>query len=248
MISRKSKVGLPSFRQPTFTDIRWIDDSVSGEGLPIPFGRGSAGQYWLYPLDSQGSTNIVVETPPEKRISLSGKTVALRSNATIDVSRQGGSMRLNSPKDWAVPAVCLIQARQGTSVSSPSCPACTTSSPPNDPLEFSLSGLKTGDSVYLGGIQGLSVGQYTLTPRPLRAAAGRVSGDTQARRGRAGTRPDPPGCCGTTHRRRPLRGRKDQHCLSALARVCRGTRCHRPYPLRIQGLLREPVFCQQGPT
>jgi filamentous hemagglutinin family protein len=138
--------------------------SVSADGLTIPFGRGSAGQNWLYPLNPNGSVNLVVDQPPEKRLSLSAQDLALNAGATVDlsgggelyayefISGTGGSRDVLDATDPSfVTQYAVLPSVQGIST-------------PYDPLEFPSSGLKVGDSVYLGEAEGLKAGWYTLLP------------------------------------------------------------------------------------
>lgn len=63
--------------------------SVSGAGLTIPFGQGSGGLTWLYPLDNNGNKNSVIDSPPEKHIALTAQTIALEKQAQVDLSGGG---------------------------------------------------------------------------------------------------------------------------------------------------------------
>ncbi len=138
--------------------------SVSGAGLAVPFGRGSGGLNWLYPMDTGGLINRVFETPPEKRVSLSGLGIRLQPNATVDISG-GGDLRayefITGPggsKDTLDSGDPSFTAKFAV------IPGIRGISTPYDPLEFPGSGLKMGDSVYLGGGSGLPAGNYTLLP------------------------------------------------------------------------------------
>ncbi|SMF95137.1 filamentous hemagglutinin family N-terminal domain-containing protein [Methylomagnum ishizawai] len=138
--------------------------SVSGAGLTVPFGRGSGGLNWLYPLDSTGLINRAIDTPPEKRIALDGQTVRLQPDAIVDlagggdllayefITGPGGSNDVLDPTDAAFSAkFAVIPGVRGIST-------------PYDPLEFPASGLQVGDSVHLSGGSGLPAGDYTLLP------------------------------------------------------------------------------------
>jgi len=138
--------------------------SVSGEGRVVPLGRGSGGQYWLYPLNNQGSTNIVIDAPPEKRLSLSGKNVDLRRGASLDVSGGGELYAYEFIQGSGGSYDVLDPTSQGYQGSYAILPGVQSILTPYDPLEFSTSGLRVGDSVTLGGAVGLPAGQYTLLP------------------------------------------------------------------------------------
>jgi len=134
--------------------------SVSGDGVTVPFGRGSGGN-WLYPFDDTGSVALVIDTPPEKRLALSGKEVLLDKGANVNlkgggdlyayefVAGIGGSkdvLKTNSSEKFAV------------------MPDLGHALTPNDPLESTDSTIKVGDSVYLNAADGLKAGWYTILP------------------------------------------------------------------------------------
>ena len=63
--------------------------SVTAAGLTLPFGATDAGVRWLYSA-TQGTANVNdLQAPPEKRITLSGTSVAQRPGATVDISGGG---------------------------------------------------------------------------------------------------------------------------------------------------------------
>lgn len=138
--------------------------SVSGGGLTIPFGQGSGGLNWLYPLDSAGNNNILIDSPLEKRINLTGKTIALKNGAKVDlsgggdlyayefISGLGGSVDVLDPNNPAFTEKYAVIPSLGKALT------------PYDPLEFPASGLHVGDSVYLSGGSGLKAGWYALLP------------------------------------------------------------------------------------
>ncbi|MDD5754904.1 MAG: filamentous hemagglutinin N-terminal domain-containing protein, partial [Methylococcales bacterium] len=63
--------------------------SVSGDGVTVPFGRGSGGSNWLYPFDTNGSVSLVIDTPPEKRLTLAGREVDLQKGAKVNLNGGG---------------------------------------------------------------------------------------------------------------------------------------------------------------
>lgn len=138
--------------------------TVSGDGLTVPFGRGSGGLNWLYPLDSSGLLNRVIDTPPEKRIALSGPNLRLQPKATVDISGGGGLSAyefITGPggsSDVLDPSDARFTAKYAV------IPGVKSIATPYDPLEFPISGLRAGDSVYLSSGSGLKAGSYTLLP------------------------------------------------------------------------------------
>ena len=137
--------------------------SVSGDGLTVLFGQGSGGK-WLYPMDSSGATNLVITSPPQKSISLSGKNVALNTGAKVDLSGggnlyayefitgPGGSTDVLDPNSAGYVQQFAVIPHLGNALT------------PYDPLQFSSSGLSIGESIYLGAGSGLAAGWYTLLP------------------------------------------------------------------------------------
>jgi filamentous hemagglutinin family protein len=138
--------------------------SVSGDGLNVLFGQVSGGMNWLYPLDSNGSANLLLDTPPEKSLNLTGPEVDLSAGASVDlrgggdlqayefIPGPGGSTDVLDPNSVGFTEKFAVMPSLGHAVT------------PVDPLEFANSGLKVGDSVYLSQSAGLSAGWYTLLP------------------------------------------------------------------------------------
>ncbi|WP_374088456.1 filamentous haemagglutinin family protein [Methylomicrobium lacus] len=138
--------------------------SVAGGDLTVPFGQVSGGLNWLYPLDATGSINLLIDTPPEKRLTLSGKDIALKDGAKVDLSGggdlyayefipgPGGSTDVLNPNSAGFTEQFAIMPGLGNALT------------PFDPLEFPGSGLNVGDSVYLSAGSGVSAGWYTLLP------------------------------------------------------------------------------------
>jgi len=138
--------------------------AVSGGNLSVLFGQGSAGLNWLYPLDSIGSTNIVIDTPPEKRLTLKGKDVALNNAAKVDLSG-GGDLYAYEFITGPGGSVDVLDANSaGYTQKFAVIPDLGNALTPYDPQEFSASGLGVGDSVYLSAGSGLAAGWYTLLP------------------------------------------------------------------------------------
>jgi len=138
--------------------------SVSGDGLTVPFGQGSGGLNWLYPLDSTGNTNIVIDSPPEKRLVLNGKNLALNDGAKVDLSG-GGDLYAYEFITGPGGSVDVLDANAaGYTQKYAVLPGLGNALTPYDPQEFSASGLNVGDSVYLNTGAGLAAGWYTLLP------------------------------------------------------------------------------------
>jgi len=138
--------------------------SVAGGDVTVPFGLVSGGLNWLYPLDATGSINLLIDTPPEKRLTLSGKDIALKDGAKVDLSGggdlyayefipgPGGSTDVLNPNNPGFAQQFAIMPGLGNALT------------PHDPLAFPGSGLTVGDSVYLSSGSGVSAGWYTLLP------------------------------------------------------------------------------------
>ncbi len=138
--------------------------SVSGDGLTVPFGQGSGGLNWLYPLDSSGNTNSVIDSPPEKRLSLTGKDVALNDGAKVDLSGGGDLYAYEFISGPGGSNDVLDADSAGYTQKFAVLPNLGNALTPYDPQEFLSSGLSVGDSVYLGSGSGLAAGWYTLLP------------------------------------------------------------------------------------
>ncbi len=138
--------------------------SVSGDGLSVLFGQGSSGLNWLYPLDSTGNTNIVIDSPPEKRLTLNGNKVALNDGARVDLSG-GGDLYAYEFITGPGGSVDVLDANSpGYTQKFAVLPNLGNALTPYDPQEFLSSGLSVGDSVYLSAGSNLAAGWYTLLP------------------------------------------------------------------------------------
>ncbi|NOS90074.1 MAG: filamentous hemagglutinin N-terminal domain-containing protein [Methylococcaceae bacterium] len=138
--------------------------SVSGNGLTVPFGQVSGGSTWLYPFDSTGALNLLIDTPPEKRLQLSGRDIALSPGATVDLSGGGDLYAYEFIPGPGGSQNVLAANTSGFSQKFAVLPTLGNSLTPYDPQVFSASGLQVGDSVYLGAGSGLAPGWYTLLP------------------------------------------------------------------------------------
>ncbi|MCQ8105768.1 filamentous hemagglutinin family protein [Methylomonas sp. SURF-2] len=134
--------------------------SVSANGSVVPFGRGSGGTDWLYPLDASQNNNIVIDTPPAKNLQLSGKDVDLQTGAKIDLSG-GGDLYAYEFIPGPGGSNDVLAAGNGSFALIPGLNSVLT---PFDPLESAGTGLQNGDRVYLNGGGGLAAGWYTLLP------------------------------------------------------------------------------------
>ncbi len=138
--------------------------SVSGNGLTVPFGRGSGGVNWLYQLDNAGKSNIVVNTPPEKRLELTGKNVDLQAGATIDLSGGGDLYAYEFVTGPGGSVDTLDPTAAGYSQKYAVLPGFNNVLAPYDPMEWSAASPAVGTSVYLNAGSGLAAGWYTLLP------------------------------------------------------------------------------------
>ncbi|MDD2864531.1 MAG: filamentous hemagglutinin family protein [Methylococcales bacterium] len=135
--------------------------SVSGDGVTVPFGKGSGGLNWLYPFDDAGSVALVIDTPPEKRLALSGKDVLLDKGANVNLNG-GGDL-------YAYEFIPGIGGSTDTLKTKSSekfavIPDLGHALTPYDPLESTDSNIKVGDSVYLNAADNLAAGWYTILP------------------------------------------------------------------------------------
>lgn len=138
--------------------------SVSGDGLTVLFGRGAGGMSWLYPITEDGSINLVIDEPPEKRLTLTGRDVLLQDEARIDLSGGGDLFAYEFIQGPGGSTDFLDINAPGYTEKFAVLPNLGNILTPYDPLEFPSSGLNVGDSVYLAGGEGLSAGWYKLLP------------------------------------------------------------------------------------
>ncbi len=138
--------------------------SVSGPGITVPFGRVSGSTTWVYPLDNLGNSNIVIDTPPEKRLELNGKDVNLQAGATIDLSGGGDLYAYEFITGAGGSNDVLDPGTAGYSQKFAVLPGFNSALTPYDPLESASSGLANGTSAYLNAGAGLAAGWYTLLP------------------------------------------------------------------------------------
>lgn len=140
--------------------------SVSGENQLVPFGRTElTGQDYLYDL---GAANRIVDTPPEKRIVLTGKTVTFDAASKLDVSGGGdllayewinglgGSKDVLSPGQSPNTFAILPALRNGF--------APFDSQIQGELLNAGVQSPMPGSVVYLTGVRDLKDGYYTLLP------------------------------------------------------------------------------------
>ncbi len=129
--------------------------SVSGDGLILPYGSLSNGEYWTIPGATSSSVPTILSALPEKRVTLSGKNVDLRAGAVVDISGGGD---LYASEFVAGPGGSHdVLATAGVYAIVPS---YTSAVAPRD----TSSGLAVGDRIWLAGGGGLAAGWYTLLP------------------------------------------------------------------------------------
>ena len=135
--------------------------SNTARGSAIPFGRTQGGLDWVYPL---GTQTLVFDTPPEKKLTMEGKSIRIEPGSVVD-TRGGGRLSafeflpgLGGSYDRLDPT------SKGYEGSYAVIPGFKGQAAPIDPLETPDSGLNWGDSVYLAGGGGLKAGNYVLLP------------------------------------------------------------------------------------
>ncbi|NBV76096.1 MAG: filamentous hemagglutinin, partial [Methylococcaceae bacterium] len=138
--------------------------SVSSDGQTIPFGQVSGGLNWLYPLDASATINLLINTPPEKRLTLTGRDVALNQGAVVDLQGGGDLYAYEFVPGPGGSKDVLDATSAGYQPKFAVMPALANALTPIDPLEFPNAKLKVGDSVYLAAGSDLSAGWYTLLP------------------------------------------------------------------------------------
>ncbi|MBU1980440.1 MAG: filamentous hemagglutinin family protein [Gammaproteobacteria bacterium] len=135
--------------------------SVSAEGQVIPFGMTSNGKDWQYALD--GSTNLSITTPPEKRVTLDGNDINIKNGARVDLSGGGDLYAyefIPGPPGRSVDILDVGFSSNSYAVM----PGLKGAYAPYDTQYSAGSSLKPGDSVYLSAANGLPAGIYTLLP------------------------------------------------------------------------------------
>ncbi len=137
--------------------------SVSGDGVTVPFGKGSGGLNWLYPFDANGSVSLVVESPPEKRLTLTGREVDLQKGAKVNLNG-GGDLVAYEFITGAGGTQDVLNNNTAGNKKFAVLPDLGHALTPYDPLESTDSNIKMGDSVYLNAGSGLSAGWYTILP------------------------------------------------------------------------------------
>ncbi|WP_347989120.1 filamentous haemagglutinin family protein [Methylomonas sp. AM2-LC] len=141
--------------------------SVSGLGTVVPFGVGSGGSLWEYPLNANGQHNLVIydkgtNNLPQKLLELTGNTVNLETGATLNL-QGGGNLYAYEFIAGAGGSTDVLN----TTVSNQFAvvPGIDNILTPYDPQQYSSSGLTAmGQSVYLNAASGLAAGWYTILP------------------------------------------------------------------------------------
>jgi filamentous hemagglutinin family protein len=136
--------------------------SVSGAGLLVPFGRTElTGREWAYAL--VGNENLLLlDTLPNKAVSLTGDTVDVAAGAQIDL-RGGGDLLAHEflpgpggSRDLLAPA----HADGAFAV----LPALGAGTAPFDHQIANEGAIAAGELVWLGGVPGLPAGYYSKLP------------------------------------------------------------------------------------
>lgn len=145
--------------------------SVSLDGQTIPFGETQlGGKNWIYSLAAYNSgvlpsTGVLTETtPPEKRIELTGKSLTVADNATIDLSG-GGDLQAFEFVAGPGGSKDVLQ----TSATAPTwaiLPSQRLSAAPLDTHLAARNGSNAYASgyntIYISGVSGLADGYYPL--------------------------------------------------------------------------------------
>jgi filamentous hemagglutinin family protein len=135
--------------------------SVSGDGLVVPYGVMSNGEFWLDPMNYSAAFTPLAG-PPEKRVTLDAPDVTTEAGSRIDTSGggdlyawefvpgPGGSHDvLGMPNTYAI-----LPSYAG------------------DVVPAGNGGVGLGDRVWLAGGNGLAAGWYTLLPARYAALPG----------------------------------------------------------------------------
>ncbi|OAI04721.1 filamentous hemagglutinin [Methylomonas methanica] len=146
--------------------------SVSAKGQIIPLGVTQGGLEWLLPLAGTGN-NLNVVNPdlkpadtdkkrvfesPEKKITVKAAQIRREDGALVDLSGGGDLLGFEFiPGDGG--SLDVLASDQRFAV----VPGVSDYSP-FDPKSFPESGLKIGDSIYIGAGSGLAAGYYALLP------------------------------------------------------------------------------------
>lgn len=146
--------------------------SVSAKGQIVPLGVTQGGLEWLLPLAGTGN-NLNVVNPdlkpadtdkkrvfesPEKKITVKAAQIRREDGALVDLSGGGDLLGFEFiPGDGG--SLDVLDSDQRFAV----VPGVSDYSP-FDPKSFPESGLKTGDSIYIGAGSGLAAGYYALLP------------------------------------------------------------------------------------
>jgi len=135
--------------------------SVSGAGQLIPFGQTYNRRDWLYPVESNNI--LVFDTPPEKKLVLSGAEIDLQQGSVVDLSGGGDLLAyefqpgIGGSFDYLAPDSPSYNG--GFAI----VPGLGSSWAPYDHLQRDhYSAL--GSQIYLSGTAGLSAGHYTILP------------------------------------------------------------------------------------
>jgi filamentous hemagglutinin len=131
--------------------------SVSLEGQVVPFGYVENGQLWKYGFAD--AVNLVLATPPDKRVELKGADVRVAPGAHLNLNG-GGDLYASE----FVPGPLGSQDALAGANLFAVIPALGNNVAPVDFQYGNGTTLKPGDSVYLSGGAGLAAGYYTLLP------------------------------------------------------------------------------------
>lgn len=149
--------------------------TVSGAGAVVPFGLGSGGSIWLYPLDDSGNDNLVIydqsiDNLPQKQLVLNADNIDLQASAggkaaaEINLTGGGDLFAYEFVSGNGGTSDVLATTVSATSQQFAVIPGVYNILTPYDPYQYTGSGLSMGESVYLDAGSGLAAGWYTLLP------------------------------------------------------------------------------------
>jgi hypothetical protein len=141
-------------------------DPISGKALSIPYGISFDGNTWIDP----SGLDITITGPPEKRVNLSGLSLATETGSIIDVSGggdlfayrwiQGNGGRNDVLASNTSFAIIPDYGFSYAPVAAFNPNAATLQGSPG----YTNSTLKAGDQITLAASSGLPAGTYTLLP------------------------------------------------------------------------------------
>ncbi|MCC6706438.1 MAG: filamentous hemagglutinin family protein [Gammaproteobacteria bacterium] len=131
--------------------------SVSGAGLLMPFGQTQFGRQWVFPL---ATVTRVLETMPDKRVTLAGADVRVARGAVVDL--WGGGDLLATEHVPGPGGSSDILAAAGASFAV--VPTLQSVFAPYDPIESAAFGFAPDSSIELADNAVTAAGHYAVLP------------------------------------------------------------------------------------